>query len=140
MTRSPWWSHRLRNDLILWDSISFTAELVKDFRIDSSIDTNIRQYFLSINNDNQDSFCEQGTSCSILTFDFCLDTDDSPPAYCRQPVYSIHEIKIMTTHIKVLEDNDWICDHIGFWCSLLVLTAKYHQEGCKDINVNIWRL
>ena len=59
MTRSPWWSHRLRNDLILWDSISFTAEFVKVFRIDSSIDTNIRQSILSIINNNWDSFYEE---------------------------------------------------------------------------------
>ena len=80
---------------------------MKDFRIDSSIGTNIRQSVLSIIKDNWDSFCEKGDSCPILDFELCLDTYDSPLVWCCQSVYgSIHERKNMTAHIKVLEDND----------------------------------
>ena len=46
----------------------------------------------------------------------------------------------MNTHIKVLEDNDQICDCVGPWCSLLILVAKLHQEECEDIKELIWRL
>ena len=40
----------------------------------------------------------------------------------------------MTVHIKVLEDNDWICDCVGPWGSLLILTVKPHQEEHKENN------
>ena len=113
MTRPLRWLPRPRNDIILWDSISFTAKLMKDFHIDSSIDTNIRQSILSIIKDNWDFVCEQDDSRLMLDFEFCLDTGESPPVCCRQPVYGIHERKIMTAHIRVLEDNDWICDCVG---------------------------
>ena len=35
----------------------------------------------------------------MFDFEFCLDTSDSKPVYCRQPSYGIHERKIMNTHI-----------------------------------------
>ena len=60
----------------------------------------------------------------MLNFEFCLHTGDSPPVYCRQLVYGTYEKKIMNTHIKVLEDNDWMCDYIGPWGSLLLLAAN----------------
>ena len=67
-------------------------------------------------------------------FEFCLDTGDSKPIYCRQLVYGIHERNIMDTHIQILEMNDWICDCEGPWSSRLVLVPKPHQERCTDIN------
>ena len=79
---------------------------MKDFYIDASIKTNIRQSILNIIKDNWDSFCEQGASCPIFDFEFCLDTCDTPSVCCRQPVYGVHERKIITAYIKVLEDND----------------------------------
>ena len=48
----------------------------------------------------------------MFDFESCLDIGDSPPVCYRQPVYGIHERKIMNTHINVLEDNDWICDYV----------------------------
>ena len=76
----------------------------------------------------------------MLYFEFCLHTGDSPPVYCRQLVYGTYEKKRMNTHIKVLEDNDWMCDYVGPWCSLLLLVAKPYQEECKYIKAFIWRL
>ena len=35
----------------------------------------------------------------MFDFEFCLDTSDSKPVYCRQPSYGIHERKIMNTYI-----------------------------------------
>ena len=70
----------------------------------------------------------------MFDFEFCLDTSDSKPVYCRQPSYGIHERKIMNTHIQILEDNDWICDCEGSWGLLLLLVPKPHQEGCTNIN------
>ena len=80
MTRSPQWKLRPRNDLIVWDSVSFTAELMKDFKIDSSIDTPIHQSVLSIIKGNWDFFCEQDASRPMFDFECCFDTCDSPPA------------------------------------------------------------
>ena len=79
---------------------------MKDFKKDSSIDTIIRQSILGVIKDNWHSFCEQDTSCPMFEFEFCLDTGDSLPVCCRQLVYSMHERKIMNTHIEGMEDND----------------------------------
>ena len=46
----------------------------------------------------------------------------------------------MNNHIQVLEDNDWIYDCVGHWCSLLLLAAKPHQKSCIIIDVFIYRL
>ena len=56
MTRSSRWLTRPQSDLLLWDSLFFSAELMNDFRIELSIDTNIRKSFLSIIKDNWVSF------------------------------------------------------------------------------------
>ena len=76
----------------------------------------------------------------MFDFECCLDTRDSPPVCYRHPVYDICGRKLINTHIKVLEDNDWIYDCVGPWGSLLLLGAKSNQEGCKDIKEFIWRL
>ena len=55
-------------------------------------------------------------------------------------MYDIREIETMNTFIKVLEDNNWICDYVGSWGSLLLLAARPYQEGCKDIKEFIRRL
>ena len=55
-------------------------------------------------------------------------------------MYGIHERDIINTDIKVLEDNDLICDCVDPWSSLLLLAANPHQEGYKDIKTFIWRL
>ena len=88
---------------------------MKDFKINSFIDTTICQSALGIIKNNWDSFCEQGTFRPMFAFEFFLDIGISPPTYCRQPVYGIHERKIMNTHVKVLEHNDLICDCVGPW-------------------------
>ena len=45
-------------------------------------------------------------------------------------------------HIKVLKDNDWICNYIRPWDSLLLLTVKPRQENCDNIDylfgVYVW--
>ena len=141
MTRSSRWLTRPQSDLLLWDSLFFSAELMNDFRIELSIDTNIRQSFLSIIKDNWVSFWKQGASRPpMLDFEFYLDTGNSLPVRCRQSVYGINKSEIMTAHIKVLKGNDWICDCVGYWASLLILAAKHHKEGRKDINEFIWHL
>ena len=62
----------------------------------------------------------------MLDFEFFLDTGNLPPLYCRQPVYAAHEKKIMNTHILVLEDDDYICDCVESWGSLLLLASELH--------------
>ena len=113
---------------------------MKNFKIDSSIDTTIRQSILGIIKDHWDSFCKQGASRTMFNLEFFLDTGDSSLVCCRHPVYCLHEKKIMNTHIKVFENVDWICDCVGPWSFLLLLATKPHQEGCKDIKEFIWYL
>ena len=43
-------------------------------------------------------------------FEFCLDTGNSPPVCCRQPVYGFYESKIMTAKNDDLEVNGLITD------------------------------
>ena len=76
----------------------------------------------------------------MFPFEFYLYTGDSLPVCYCQSVNSIHERKIMNMHIKVLEDDNWICDCVGPWGSLMLLVSKPHQEGCKDSKEFIWRL
>ena len=69
-------------------------------------------------------------------FEFYLDTGNSPPVCCRQPVYSFNESKIMTAQIADLEDNGLITDCDVALGSLLLLAVKLHQESCDDINIS----
>ena len=46
----------------------------------------------------------------------------------------------MNTHVKVLEDNYWICKCADPWVSLLLLATKPHQKECQNIKEFIWRL
>lgn len=48
--------------------------------------------------------------------------------------------KITNTHIKVLENNDWIVDCVGPQGSLLLLAVKPHEEECKGIKKFIQNL
>ena len=41
----------------------------------------------------------------MFDIEFCLDTGDLKPICCRQPVYGIHEQKIINTYIQILENN-----------------------------------
>ena len=79
MIRSPTWTPRPRNDLILWNESSFLAELNKDLRINASMDPSIKHTIITIIKDNWDSFCEEGASRPMFDFEFCIDTDDSKP-------------------------------------------------------------
>ena len=76
----------------------------------------------------------------MLDFEFYLNTGNSPPVCCRQPVYGFYESKLMTTQMADLEANGIITDCVGSWGSLLLLTAKLYQESCDDTNTFIWRL
>ena len=75
----------------------------------------------------------------MLDFEFCIDTGKLPPLCCRQSVYGFRENKIMTKS-AILEDNFLITNFEGVWRSLLLLTAKSHQESCTDDHAFIWRL
>ena len=130
MIRSPTWTPRPRNDLILWNESSFLPELNKYLRINTSMDHIIKHAILTIIKYNWDSFCEEGASRTMFNFEFCIDTGDSKPDCCRQSSYGIHERKIMDKHIHILETNDWICDCEDPWGSLILLAPKPHQ---KDI-------
>ena len=69
-----------------------------------------------------------------LDFELYVDTGDFTPDCCRQSNYGFHERKIMNQYITVLEDSGLITDYKGSRGSLLLFTAKPHQEDCSDIN------
>ena len=48
ITYPPDWKSRLRTDLILYDYIYFTAEYMQDVNMNSTIETTIHRYVLSI--------------------------------------------------------------------------------------------
>ena len=140
MKRSSHFTSRPRSDLILWDKYVDEPELLRDLLIGDDVDTAIRRKIINIIQDNRDSFCERGVSRPMLDFDFCIDTGNSPPVCCCQPVYGFRESKIMTKLIADLEENKLIRDYEGNWGSLLLLVAKPHQESCINILAFIWRL
>ena len=68
----------------------------------------------------------------MFDFELCIDTSDSKPVCYHHPAYGIRKKK-MIKNIQILEDNDWICDYVSPWDSLLLLTTKPHQEDCTCI-------
>ena len=44
----------------------------------------------------------------MIDFEFCIDTGNSPPVCCRQPVYGFRESEIMTKLIADIEVNKLI--------------------------------
>ena len=121
---------RPRSNFILWDKLVNEPELVKDLHIGNDIDPSIRQSIINIIQKNWDSFYKRGVSQPMLYLEFYIDTGNSPPVCCIQPVYGFHESKIMTKLINNLEESDLIFDCEGASESLLLLTAKPHQESC----------
>ena len=131
------WSHftpRPRSDLILWDKSVDEPVLLRDLHIGNNVDSAIRHKIINIIQDNWDSFCERGASRPMLNFEFCIDTGNSPPVCCRQPVYGFHKSKIMNTLIAALEVSDLIIDCKGAWGYFLLLAAENHQESCTNIH------
>ena len=122
--RSASWEPRLRSDLIHWNESLDSPELERYFRMGDQADDPIRCSVLSIIKLNWDFFCERGVSRLVLDFEFCIDTGNSPPVYCRQPKYGYHERKIMNTHIQALDASGLITDCTGPWGSLLLLAQN----------------
>ena len=46
----------------------------------------------------------------------------------------------MNIHIKVLEDNDWICNCVCPWDFIFLLATERHQKEWKNIKKSIWWL
>ena len=106
MTRSPTWTPRSRTDLILWEEPSTFCVFTKDLTIDVNMDPVLKKSITTIIQDNWDSFCEQGVSRPMFDFELCIDTGDFRPVCYHQPLYRIHERKIIDKHILVLGAND----------------------------------
>ena len=112
-------SHRPRSDFIIWNKLIDEAELVRDLHIRQDIDATIRQSIIKMIQDNWNSFCERGVSRPMLEFEFFIDTYNSPPVCCREPVYGFDESKNMNKLIDSLENSGLIQDCEGAWKSLL---------------------
>ena len=76
----------------------------------------------------------------MLEFEFRINTGNVKTVYYCQPTYGDHEANIMTDYITQLENNNWIRDGTGPWCTLLLLAAKPHQDYCVHIDKFVWRL
>ena len=79
-------SPRIRSDLILWNEFLESPELLRDFWISENVDTSIRNTILSVIETNWDSFCERGVPHPVLDFELCIDTCDTTPVCCHQPI------------------------------------------------------
>ena len=139
MKRASHFSPRPRSDLILWDKSVDEPVFLRDLLIGDDVDATIRHRIIDIIHDNWDSFCERRISRPMLDFEFCINTSNSPPFCCRQPVYGFYESKIVTKRIADLETSKLIRDCEDPWGFLLLLAAKPHQESCTDIQAFIWR-
>ena len=51
----------------------------------------IHQSIIDSIRDNWGTFCVRGVSRPILDFEFCIDTSNSPPVHCKQPVCGFHD-------------------------------------------------
>ena len=129
MKRSSHYILRSRSDLILWDTYVDEPELLRDLHIGNDADA-----VINIIHNNWDSFCKRGVSRPMFDFEFCINTGNSPPVCCQQPVYSFHESKIIKKTVADLEASDLITDCEGARGSLLLLAAKHHQESCTNIH------
>ena len=137
MKRASHFSPHPRSGLILWDKSVDEPVFLRDLLIGDDVDATIRHRIIDIIHDNWDSFCERRISRPMLDFEFCINTGNSPPFCCRQPVYGFHESKIVTKLITDLETSKLIRDCEDPWGFLLLLAAKPHQEGCTDIRAFI---
>ena len=108
MKHSSHFTPRPHSDLILWDKSVDEPELLRDLLIGDDVDAAIHHKIVNIIQDNWIFFCERALSHQIFDFEFCIDTNNSPPVCCRQPVYGFHESKIMTKLIADLEANKLI--------------------------------
>ena len=53
---------------------------------------------------------------------------------CKKPHYGPNETKVISKHIRVLKENDWIEHCEGGWGSPIVLAPKSDQEAIDDID------
>ena len=127
------------SSLIFWEKYVDQPDLLWDLSIGKDVNITIHQSILDIIHDNQDPFCKRGVLQSSLDFELYLDTDNSPPICCRQPMYGFHESKIMTKPIADLEASGLITNSEEYLGSLLLLAEKTYQESCNNINAFMWR-
>ena len=104
------------------------------------MDPTLKTSITTIIQDSLDSLYKQGASRPMFDFEFFIDIGDSKPVCCHQPLYGIHERKIIDKNILVPEANDCSCDCEGHWGFLILLSPKPHQMGCTNINNFLWRL
>ena len=101
--RAESWIPRPRSGVISWNASLCQQELDDNCNIDSMTDDFSGTAVPQIIMDNWDSFCEVGTARSMLDSEFCIDTGNAKTICCRQPKYGVHETKIMSKQIYLLE-------------------------------------
>ena len=88
-----------------------------------------------------DCFCKRGAKCTILDYEFTVDTGAAKPICCKTPSYGHYKSNNIMTQVEQLLDNDWITEcKQGSWGSMIVLAPKPHQEKVVDIQDFVWRM
>lgn len=108
-------------------------ELTKTLKLDPKISSQDKDIIINIVKTYWDCFCKQGGPCTILGFEFGIDTGDTSPVSC-----SNQSSKIIMEQIQALIDDGWISECLGAWASCIALAPKPHQEDCTDINLFSW--
>ena len=127
------WDAGKRTDIIVFNESSDTTELTKDLRFGKHITPENKNVITGLIKKYWDCFCAKGCHRPIIGYEFAIDTGTHTPVCCRKPSYGFHEAKVIQTQIKTLLGNKWIRKCGGPWGSLIVLTAKPHQEYVIDI-------
>ena len=129
-----------RDDLIIYDPILHSAELLKGLRINDDVSEAVKLRVKAIVTTYWDCFCEEGARRTILGYEFTIDTGASKPICVKRPNYGPYESAIIMQQILSLEKNNWIEEEFGPWGARIVLAAKPHQEHVLDIKDFIWRM
>ena len=134
------WEDTKQNELIEFMDDSETAKLEKNMKIGNDFDDPTRNDIIQIIQKYWDCFWKEGASRKKIGYGFGIDTGDSKPVCCKKPAYVPHESKIIMDRFQQLFANR--CSKLCKlpWGSLIVISAKPHQEHVTEINDFIWRM
>ena len=134
------WSDKDRDNIILFDKALDIEEWIENLHIVKIINQRYKEELTSIIQRYRDCFCTTGACCTILDYEFSIDTGASKPVCCCRPTYETHEKPIIIDNISSLLANNWIEECGVSWGSMIVLAAKPHQEHINNIKQCIWRI
>ena len=84
-------------------------------------------------------FCEDGFRQPIPVFSFQIDTGIHSPIWCKTPRCGPHDYEVMRKLVERLDENGVVEEDSGTWRTLVVISAKPHQENVP-LHKYQWRL